>query len=34
MAEKKKKKGVKGKADKDSADTNPLLYIEDKRRIS
>ena len=31
MAEKKKKKGVKGKADKDSADTNPLLYIEDKR---
>lgn len=29
--EKEKEKGVKSKADKDSADTNPLLYIYDKR---
>lgn len=31
MADKKTKKGVKGKADKDSADSNPLLHIEDKK---
>lgn len=31
MAEKKAKKGTKGKADKDSAETNPLLHIEDKK---